>query len=483
METLERSTSLESIPKDLLLKLKQFRNTSVDFRRSREDGEVETCLQGNDSVTLSPKSTISDDVFFKYPKRTVDYDDSDEKRSQCSYSESRDTRLPSPVPGRSRDSRLPSPGPDRNNFSIYGDNSDWMLAERTKSRSPPVSPSHAQSVSPSHVRPVSPSHYHSNSFSPISDKSRVLLERTPVKTIHCHPSFSQNIDQTMNGSPLKSSPIPVLNPEYGVGGGLQDRSPLAVHQDRLSPRRSPMLPVMMERPFRGNQSASPYIREPAVDPRGTGLTPEYHRAMFMEELSKRGARKQLSFDTGSRPYLPPAAEGYGDVMYPPRRVRYRASSDSDLIEAEERFDDDDSRLINKFLSHLNQRKRKASERFDCDYEDDAVIQAKRKRKELEKRMNMNYLKQLEADVSMLNSKLSKTEPELRPDNCSCAVMEKQFLNMAENAYKNIRRQDMTSDGFVQFRKELNDTNIILKESLEILQNMKEFCEHRTLLRD
>lgn len=72
--------------------------------------------------------------------------------------------------------------------------------------------------------------------------------------------------------------------------------------------------------------------------------------------------------------------GYGDVMYPPRRVRYRASSDSDLIEAEERFDDDDSRLINKFLSHLNQRKRKASERFDCDYEDDAVIQAKRKRK-------------------------------------------------------------------------------------------------------
>jgi len=101
--------------------------------------------------------------------------------------------------------------------------------------------------------------------------------------------------------------------------------------------------------------------------------------------------------------------------------------------------------------------------------------------ELERRMNMNYLKQLEADVSMLNNKLKQPEP--RPENCSCAIMEKQFLQMAENAYKNIRRQDASADGFAQFRKELNETNEILKESLEVMQNMRDMCEHRQLLRN
>ncbi|OWF55198.1 uncharacterized protein LOC110463052 [Mizuhopecten yessoensis] len=455
MELTERSSSLESIPKDLLQKLKQFRSNNQECRRSREDSEVETCLRDTDSIPPSPRSTLSDDVFFRFPKRSIDVDGSDEKPPQCSHNDT-------------RDSRLPSPGPDRNNFTIYGENSDWMLAERTKPRSPPVSPNSAV-------------HYHGNGFTPIAEQNRVMHERTPVKSLHCHPSFSQNIDLDMKGSPMKSSPVPMLNPEYGLQACMQDRTPIKIHQERPSPRRSPMMQAMMDIPYRGNRSPSPYVRE-TVDPRGSGLSPEYHRAMYMEGLSKRGAKKQLSFDVSSRPFLCAEQEGYSDVMYPTRRNRFRANSDSDVIEMEERYDDDDSRLIKKFLSHLNQRKRKASDRFDCDYEEEAVIHAKRRRKELEKQMNLNYLKQLEADVNILNSKLSKPEPEIRPDNCSCAVMERQFLNMAENAYKNIRRQDMSTEGFAQFRKELSDTNDILKESLQVLQHMKEFCEHRQLLR-
>ncbi|XP_033725582.1 uncharacterized protein LOC117315484 [Pecten maximus] len=450
MELKERSASLESIPKDLLHRLKQFRSTNHECRRSREDSEVETCLKDTDSIPPSPRSTLSDDVFFRFPKRNVDVESADEKPSHHVYS----------------DSRIPSPGSDKNNFSIYGDNSDWMLAERTKPRSPPVSPNSAV-------------HYLGSGFTPIADQNKVMHERTPVKSLHCHPSFSQNIDPAMKGSPMKSSPVPMMNSEYGLQTCM-DRTPIKVHQERPSPRRSPMMQAMLDRPYRGNRSPSPYLRETVE--RGSGLHPEYQRAMFMEELSKRGARKQLSFDFSSRPYLCSEPEVYADVMYPPRRNRFRANSDSDVTEMGDHHDEDDSRLIKKFLSHLNQRKRKASDRFDSDYEDDAAILAKRRRKELEKQRNLNYLKQLEADVNILNNKLCKPEPEIRPDNCSCAVMEKQFLNMAENAYKNIRRQDMSAEGFAQFRKELGDTNDILKESLQVLQHMKEFCEHRQLLR-
>lgn len=70
------------------------------------------------------------------------------------------------------------------------------------------------------------------------------------------------------------------------------------------------------------------------------------------------------------------------------------------------------------------------------------------------------------------------EPEVRSDNCTCAVMEKQFLQMAENAYKNIRRKDSSAEGFEQFRKELVATNEVLKDSLNVLKNMKDMCEHR-----
>lgn len=97
-------------------------------------------------------------------------------------------------------------------------------------------------------------------------------------------------------------------------------------------------------------------------------------------------------------------------------------------------------------------------------------------------MNMNYLKQLETDVTVLNKQLRQSELETRPDNnCSCAIMERNFLQMAENAYKNIRRHDTSADGFAQFRKELTETNKILKDSLTVLNNMKEFCEHRSVV--
>lgn len=57
-------------------------------------------------------------------------------------------------------------------------------------------------------------------------------------------------------------------------------------------------------------------------------------------------------------------------------------------------------------------------------------------------------------------------------------MEKEFLKMAEHAYKNIRRQDGSAESFVRFQKELSETNSIINESLSVLKNMKNICEHR-----
>jgi hypothetical protein len=53
--------------------------------------------------------------------------------------------------------------------------------------------------------------------------------------------------------------------------------------------------------------------------------------------------------------------------------------------------------------------------------------------------------------------------------------------MAENAYKNIRRHDTSADGFAQFRKELTETNSILKESLTVLTGLASSSDRRSWL--
>jgi hypothetical protein len=80
----------------------------------------------------------------------------------------------------------------------------------------------------------------------------------------------------------------------------------------------------------------------------------------------------------------------------------------------------------------------------------------------------------------LNWRRLTEQPEVLPDNCTCALMEREFLKMAEHAYKNIRRQDGSPESFVRFQKELSETNTIINESLSVLKNMKNICEHRHL---
>ena len=62
--------------------------------------------------------------------------------------------------------------------------------------------------------------------------------------------------------------------------------------------------------------------------------------------------------------------------------------------------------------------------------------------------------------------------------CTCAVMEQNFLQMAECAYKRIRRLDNSPADFDRFRTELAQTNDILRESMGLMKHIRDICDHR-----
>ncbi|KAL3885435.1 hypothetical protein ACJMK2_025492 [Sinanodonta woodiana] len=103
---------------------------------------------------------------------------------------------------------------------------------------------------------------------------------------------------------------------------------------------------------------------------------------------------------------------------------------------------------------------------------------KHPRKDWMREFGLRYLKQLKADVNTLRMQLKKPSLEvLKPVDCTCAIMEHHFLQMAESAYRSLRRIDCSPGGFQQFKSELLQTNAVIQDSLQVLQNIKSFCDH------
>lgn len=100
--------------------------------------------------------------------------------------------------------------------------------------------------------------------------------------------------------------------------------------------------------------------------------------------------------------------------------------------------------------------------------------------DLEREIGYRYLQQLESDITSVRNRLtSSPESEIKkPSNCTCAIMERQFLEMAESAYRSVRRIDASPRGFEQFKRELIQTNEIMKDSMQVLKNIRAFCEHK-----
>ncbi|PVD36249.1 hypothetical protein C0Q70_03227 [Pomacea canaliculata] len=61
--------------------------------------------------------------------------------------------------------------------------------------------------------------------------------------------------------------------------------------------------------------------------------------------------------------------------------------------------------------------------------------------------------------------------------CACAALQSNFLRMAETAYRSIRRKDTSAASFEQFKRELTQTNYLLKESASLIACIKQMCEH------
>ncbi|XP_005105349.3 uncharacterized protein LOC101861459 [Aplysia californica] len=64
--------------------------------------------------------------------------------------------------------------------------------------------------------------------------------------------------------------------------------------------------------------------------------------------------------------------------------------------------------------------------------------------------------------------------------CTCHEVEEQILQMARGAFANIRRRDTSASAHEQFRKELQQTNDIIRDSLEIMNTLKLLCKHGEL---
>lgn len=456
--------SLDSLPKDILDKLK-------GYKVIQEDSEVEDCFRNDSPSTprskisdspCTPRSKFSDDgLIFKYPPQITNTDEPHgkgvrsprrflERLGHSTYSESEDCQL-------------------------FGENSDWMMPERMKPRTPPVSPDTSSRSS-------------NSSSSYIESQRHLVLNRSP-ESCFVRPPSSPRMENYLQSPRIERTPQKqCVSPRNRKE--LQDvmeRTPLkiAVSQESQVPCRS--IAGSLHKTESNSDQLSPgfYRREmvnrsPSVrDSEGVRRIPDFP-CDYIDE--RRGVRKQLVFD-GQQPRRHDDVyshreqyEQYSPRLSPPRRLEY-----DETEELAERLRDPESTvLLSKILDQLTKRKRKTPERSDCDCDCDERS-AKRRRNDLKYQMKLNYLKQLETDVSVLNNQLRRSELETRPENCSCAVMERQFLQMAENAYKNIRRHDTSADGFAQFRKELTETNQILKDSLTVLNNMKEFCEHKSVV--
>ncbi|KAK3096106.1 hypothetical protein FSP39_023291 [Pinctada imbricata] len=345
---------------------------------------------------------------------------------------------------------MSSPRSSKDSNVIFGENSDWMIAERMKSRTPPSSPQTPSSHQGNVCRASSPTIR-------IEEKDLKRSKSPDEDIIRCVPNrmLSDDEDEIDHSSNVQKTPAKTV----------QD------FQDLRSPFRSV---TKSPRPMEANQN---YSEVRMSDSKQTKSMIQDSLEQLHRELDRRSARKQLNFDLGAR--STEFNRDIDDMYYNANRSRSpklrRSSCDSD----EEDDDSITSGLISQLLNQLQSKKRKLSDRSDrcrCEYEEECESRDafKRRRKDPDQYLSPCYSRQREIDTS-----LYRQQPEVQ-SNCTCAVMEKQFMKMAENAYKNIRRQDDSSESFAQFRRELSETNNVLKDSIVILQQMKNVCDHRRI---
>lgn len=402
MESKQSFLDFSSFPRELMEQLQKFRQISA---RSREDSEVERCFPD-----IRSPFKPSDGNLFKFPR---DYRESIDMAAR---------------------SYIPSPKINKTSCALYGENSDWMMAERTKSRTPPSSP-----LTPSSSNSAMNFRYSPSLTNQQRSESKMANPGPNVagddeivycvpRTITSDPKSSQKDCSSIELTPSKQS--------YG--------------SDVISPFRRP--------------SPSPSHSEEMFRAR---LSDTVDNGTFDERQTER-ARKQLNFDACS---VSKKSGTMDDLYYSSERSRSPCKQRREVNEDDQ--EEHTSRLVLQLLSQIKGqgRKRKASDCCSCECDTDCD------RDSFKRQRNEFFPNQFRPEND-LNWRRFTDQQDVVTDNCTCALMEKEFLKMAEHAYKNIRRQDGSTESFVRFQKELSETNSIINESLSVLKNMKNICEHR-----
>ncbi|XP_045184020.2 uncharacterized protein LOC123542299 [Mercenaria mercenaria] len=303
--------------------------------------------------------------------------------------------------------------------------------------------------------------------------------RTPQKV---QSEYSKRL-QTLNSEVHRSNSSSLLcdKSDWMLAERSHSRSPPSPAIISRSPdlrSRSPMIPI-----------------SPAVHTNSNifNFSPE-RTEMYRAELESesRRVKKRLFEEMAMGPQVPVSCEnltsGYlTSHPSPSHRHRDPYLSPRQLSAREILTRDDQEQEIPHYLrspscrnlsSTLYEHERfRAKRRLDVDEE--YVSTPKRLKYDLEREMGYRYLQQLESDITMVRNKLSNPETEFKkPSNCTCAIMERQFLEMAESAYRSVRRIDASPRGFEQFRRELIQTNEVMKDSMDVLKNIRAFCEHK-----
>ncbi|XP_070178847.1 uncharacterized protein [Littorina saxatilis] len=65
----------------------------------------------------------------------------------------------------------------------------------------------------------------------------------------------------------------------------------------------------------------------------------------------------------------------------------------------------------------------------------------------------------------------------REASCTCREVEEQILRMAKEAYRGISQRGNTPTSAAQFRKEWQQTNTVVRDSMEIMDTLKMLCRH------
>ncbi|KAH9489401.1 hypothetical protein Btru_056234 [Bulinus truncatus] len=100
-----------------------------------------------------------------------------------------------------------------------------------------------------------------------------------------------------------------------------------------------------------------------------------------------------------------------------------------------------------------------------------------------KRRRLNSSFSGDDEDNSYGSQESLTTPREQSDeaygDCQCSMIKKYVLQMAESAYKRIKKMDGTVEDFERFRTELATTNNLLRECIANIYSFKTICPHKS----